>query len=105
VVEYLPSKHNALGSVLSCGKRKYNSANNYYLLFSCSNCPLRDLLPLSANLGLVLEASTLHTIPSRPRMFSASELIAEYTHPFYFFLNSGWVVNSAVLAQTTLQVD
>jgi hypothetical protein len=42
-----------------------------YLLFSSYNCCLE--LTLYAILGLVLEASSLCTILSRPRLFSGSE--------------------------------
>jgi len=45
-------------------------------------CHLSGLLPLSANLGLVLEASSLCTILSRLRMFSASETSCWICSPF-----------------------
>jgi hypothetical protein len=46
-----------------------------YLLFVGGSCILRDLLPLSSNLCLVLEVSSPCTIFSRPRMFSAFETL------------------------------
>jgi hypothetical protein len=54
------------------------------------------LLPLSANLGLVLEASSLGTVLSRPRMFSASEACCWVSSPF-LVLSELWPAGSTTL--------
>ncbi|EDL03152.1 mCG147059 [Mus musculus] len=43
------------------------------IFYSLDVIVISGSLPLSANLGEVLEASSLHTILSRPRMFSSFE--------------------------------
>jgi hypothetical protein len=76
-----------------------------WLSFAWYNCHLRVLLPPSANIGLVLEASSLCTIISRPRMFSASETCwISSPLPSSFWSLAFWF-NSAILAQTPLQDD
>jgi hypothetical protein len=75
-----------------------------WLLFTWYNCHLRSLLPPSVNLDLVLEASGLHTITSRPQMFSASETCYWISsHLPQFFLIPGWLVQLSCLALTPLK--
>jgi len=72
-----------------------------------SLCSLQDLLPLCANLGLVLEASSLHTIISRPRMFSTSETYCWIRSPLQaFWTLAGWSTQQfwpKLLSKLTIQ--
>lgn len=76
------------------------------LLFSWCNCYLQGLMLPSADLGLVLEVSSLYLIYSRPRMFSASEPCCWINSPFLssFWSLAGWL-SSVAPAQTPLQAD
>jgi hypothetical protein len=90
--------HNSLTTHL------YNSCKTN--LFTRYYCYFRGLLPQSANVGLVLEASRLCTILSTPRLFSACEICCWIRSPLLVlsvFLAS-WL-NSVVLAQTLLQAE
>ena len=60
-------------------------------LFTWCNC--RGSLPPGANLSLLLEASSLHTILSSPRMFSASETCCWTSSPF-LVLPESWLADS-----------
>lgn len=62
-------------------------------------------LPHSYNIGLVQEASRLHTVYSRPKMFSASEIYFCISSLFLVLSKLCLSVPSAALAKSPLQAD
>lgn len=72
-----------------------------YLLFALWNHHLPDLLPLSANLGLDLEASSLCAIQSRPRMFLVFETYYSIRSPFIVLSEVWGLVQLSCQAQNS----
>ena len=84
IMYYTPHTVSQNQSLLSKGLEKW-------LLLVWCNCPLGGSLPCSANLGLVLETSDLHTIYYRPRMFSASGTYCWICSPFLVLSELFWL--------------